>query len=64
MSIIRIDSAKAQELINVEQAENRRAAYQAEADPLFFKWQRGESTEQEWLGKIAEIKARFPHVVT
>jgi hypothetical protein len=42
----------------------RRAAYQAEADPLFFKWQRGESTEQEWLGKIAEIKARFPHVVT
>jgi hypothetical protein len=38
----------------------RRAAYQAEADPLFFKWQRGESTEQEWLSKIAEIKARFP----
>jgi hypothetical protein len=33
-------------------------AYQEEADPLFFKWQRGEATEQEWLDKIAEIKAR------
>ena len=39
---------------------NRKAAYQAEADPLFFKYQRGEATEQEWLDKIAEIKARFP----
>jgi hypothetical protein len=38
----------------------RKAAYQAEADPLFFKWQRGESTEQAWLDKIAEIRARYP----
>lgn len=38
----------------------RQAAYQAEADPLFFKWQRGEATEQDWLDKIAEIKTRFP----
>lgn len=38
----------------------RQTAYQAEADPLFFKWQRGEGTEQAWLDKIAEIKARFP----
>ena len=35
-----------------------RAAYQAEADPIFFKWQRGEATQQQWLDKIAEIKAR------
>ena len=35
-------------------------AYQTESDPLFFKWQRGEATEQEWLDKVAEIKARYP----
>jgi hypothetical protein len=38
----------------------RQAAYQAESDPLFFKYQRGEATREEWLAKIAEIKARFP----
>jgi hypothetical protein len=38
----------------------RRAAYQAEADPLFFKSQRGEATQAEWLAKVAEIKARYP----
>jgi hypothetical protein len=36
----------------------RRKAYQDESDPLFFKWQRGEATQQEWLDKVAEIKAR------
>jgi hypothetical protein len=23
-------------------------------------WQRGEATQQEWLDKVAEIRARFP----
>jgi hypothetical protein len=40
--------------------ENRRAAYIAEADPLFFKAQRGEVTMEEWQAKVADIKARFP----
>jgi hypothetical protein len=40
--------------------ENRRAAYIAEADPLFFKAQRGEATMDEWQAKVAEIKERFP----
>jgi hypothetical protein len=40
--------------------ENRRAAYTTEADPLFFKAQRGEATMEEWQAKVAEIKARFP----
>jgi hypothetical protein len=40
--------------------ENRRNAYIAEADPLFFKAQRGEATMEEWQAKVAEIKARFP----
>ena len=40
--------------------ENRRAAYITEADPLFFKAQRGEATMEEWQAKVAEIKTRFP----
>ena len=39
----------------------RRGAYQQEADPIFFQWQRGEKTEQEWLDAIAAINARFPY---
>ena len=39
----------------------RRAAYAAEADPLFFMAQRGEATQAEWLAKIAEIRARYPN---
>jgi hypothetical protein len=39
---------------------NRRAAYITEADPLFFKAQRGEATMEEWQAKVAEIKTRFP----
>jgi len=39
---------------------NRQGAYQMEADPLFFKAQRGEATMDEWLSKILEIKLRFP----
>jgi len=39
--------------------EQKRLAYQSEADPLFFKWKRGEATEQDWLNKINEIKERF-----
>jgi hypothetical protein len=38
----------------------RRAAYAAESDPIYFMWQRGEATQQQWLNKIAEIKARWP----
>lgn len=40
---------------------NRAAAYRLEADPLFFKAQRGEATTDEWTAKVAEIKARFPY---
>jgi hypothetical protein len=38
----------------------RRAAYAAESDPIFFMAQRGEATMQQWLDKVAEIKARWP----
>lgn len=39
----------------------RQAAYVNESDPLFFGWQRGENTEQEWLNKIEEIRTRYPY---
>jgi hypothetical protein len=38
----------------------RAQAYREEADPLFFKAQRGEATTEEWLAKVEEIRARFP----
>ena len=49
--------------LNAQADRNRINAYREESDPIFFKWQRGEATEQEWLDKIAEIKARYPDIV-
>jgi hypothetical protein len=40
---------------------SRAAAYTAEADPLFFKVQRGEAKQQDWEDKVAEIRERFPY---
>lgn len=37
-----------------------RAALAAEADPVFFRWQRGEATREDWLAEVAAVKARFP----
>jgi len=45
----------------IEAKQSRAAAYAAEADPLFFKSQRGEATTAEWEAKVAEIKARYPY---
>lgn len=42
----------------------RAAAYAAEADPLFFKAQRGEATTEEWSAKVEEIRARYPYPTT
>jgi hypothetical protein len=37
-----------------------REALAEAADPLFFQWQRGEATKEDWLSAVAMIKARFP----
>ena len=37
----------------------RRNAYQTESDPVFFKWQRGEATKEDWLAKVQDIRERF-----
>ena len=49
-----------EELVAIAQA-NRQVAFQSEADPLFFKWQAGEGTQEEWLAKREEIRLRYPY---
>lgn len=59
-----LDAAWTTVQYNQQRAEvenQRKAAYQQEADPLFFSYQRGETTEQEWLDKVAEIKLAYPY---
>ena len=58
--LINIDPVKAAAIAAEKAEANRHAAYIAEADPLFFKAQRGEVEQQVWLDKVAEIKARYP----
>lgn len=39
----------------------RRQAYQREADPLYFGFQRGDNTEQEWLDAVQAVKDANPY---
>ena len=41
--------------------QNRAVAYRNESDPLFFKYQAGEVTKEEWLAKRGEIRVRYPY---
>lgn len=43
----------------VEQA--RQIAYQKTSDPLFFEYQRGDATEQEWLDAVQAVKDAHPY---
>jgi len=52
-----VQQAQAQAAVDAQ----RHAAYVTESDPLFFQYQAGEITEQEWLDKRAEIKSRYPN---
>ena len=51
---------RAREAAIADAVESRRTAYRDISDPLFFKAQRGEATEKEWLDAVAAIKARYP----
>lgn len=48
------------DLAKMQRDRLRRAAYAESADPVFFKWQRGEATESDWLAAVAAVKAQFP----
>jgi hypothetical protein len=43
----------------VEQA--RQQAYRETSDPLFFQYQRGTATEQEWLDAVQAVKDAHPY---
>lgn len=43
----------------VEQA--RLVAYEETSDPLYFKWQRGDGTQEEWLAAVEAVKASNPY---
>lgn len=44
--------------------EEIRQVYQNESDPLFFKWQLGEGTEEAWKLKRSEIHNRYANPTT
>lgn len=58
-----LDPANIKAKYNAAQKQARAKAYLTEADHLFFKSQRGEVTQQEWLDKVTEIKDRFPYEI-
>lgn len=39
----------------------RNVSYRDLADPLFFKWQRGEATKQEWLDTVQAVRDAIPY---
>jgi len=39
----------------------RQAEYQKTTDPLFFSYQRGDNTEQEWLDAVQAVKDANPY---
>lgn len=47
------------ELPEEYKSKMRKESYREESDPIFFQWQRGEATEQEWRDKVKEIKERY-----
>jgi hypothetical protein len=59
--VIKVDLSTAKALAQQEAQRNRAAAYSTEADPLFFKAQRGEATIEEWEAKVEEIRQRYPY---
>jgi hypothetical protein len=54
------EELKAEPDYNEYMSLKRAEAYKQESDALFFKYQRGEVTEQDWLDKVQEIKDRYP----
>jgi hypothetical protein len=57
-----VEQRRAEQRANIQ--AKRAAAYRDEADPLFFKAERGEGTKAEWEAKVQEIRDRFPYPET
>jgi hypothetical protein len=41
----------------------RAAAYRESSDPIFFQFQRGDATEEEWLDAVEAVKVANPYPV-
>ena len=48
-------------IFNNSQSELRAAAYPVDSDPIFFQWQKGSKTEQDWLDAVAAVQAEYPY---
>ena len=48
---------------NTQQSQLREKAYQVQSDPIFFQFQRGAKTEQEWLDAVNSVKTQLPYKV-
>lgn len=48
--------ARNERLASLERSRRKRGDLAAFADPVFFKWQRGEATKQEWLDAVAQVE--------
>ena len=46
---------------NENQSKLRAAAYPVDSDPIFFQYQRGVKTQQEWLDAVAAVQAKYPY---
>jgi hypothetical protein len=40
---------------------NRLLDYEKTSDPVYFKWQRGDGTQEEWLAAVAKVKENNPY---
>jgi hypothetical protein len=49
------------DLLLTQVKNSRQLAYSKTADPLFFKFQAGEATEQEWLDARAKVASDNPY---
>ena len=49
------------ESYNTKQSASRAAAYPTQSDPIFFQWQRGQKTQQDWDNAVAAVQAQYPY---
>ena len=49
------------EPFNERQRRYRADAFREFADPLYFQWQAGEGTEQDWLDMREAIRMMYPY---
>ena len=49
------------EIAHARVEAERKAAYERDADPVFFRWQRGDATEQDWKDAVDAVRAAHPY---